>query len=171
MASENWEWPADGVPARSPYYAPNRIETKEPRAPDPQPKLLKTAAAPAPASGSGAAEAAEAAGAIPAAAPTAHITDYAWADDGLDVRVYLTVPGVRKDRVTCAFRDEVHRARACTPPLAFRPHIPHPTPPTPPQGVDFRAEGLPDGTTRLLTLRQLYDRIDAPECTCKVQLK
>ena len=42
MAADDWEWPAEVQ--RSPYYVPNRVETKEPPAPDPQPKLIKRGA-------------------------------------------------------------------------------------------------------------------------------
>ena len=72
---------------------------------------------------------------------TVHISDYAWADDGLHVKVYLSVPGVRREAVQCEFRDDA---------------------------VDFAAEGLPDGTRRVLALRRLYDHIHPPGCSCKV---
>jgi hypothetical protein len=143
MASADWEWPAETV-QRSPYYAPSRIETKEPPAPDPQPKLLKRAPiiGPATAGEPVVAAAVEQAGGIPPAPRRVNISDYAWADDGLVIKVYLNVPGIRRQFVRCEFRDE---------------------------GVDFCAEGLPDGVVRTLSLRRLYDHIHAPGCSYKVR--
>lgn len=143
MAAADWEWPKETV-HRSPYYAPNRIESKEPPAPDPQPKLLKREPVGSVAAGGpGPAAAVESAGGIPPAPRRVNISDYAWADDGLVVKVYLNVPGIRKQFVRCEFRDE---------------------------GVDFCAEGLPDGVVRTLSLRRLYDHIHVPGCSYKVGL-
>ena len=138
LAAEDWQWPEEGA-QRSAYYAPNRVETQEPPAPKPEPKLLKRGSA-APAASNEAAAVGSAGGAAPAQR-TVHISDYAWADDGLHVKVYLSVPCVRREAVQCEFRDDA---------------------------VDFAAEGLPDGTRRVLALRRLYDHIHPPGCSCKV---
>jgi len=101
MAADDWEWPAEGV-QRSPYYVPNRVETMEPPAPNPEPRLIKRGPV---ATGAAATEDSASAGAPPAA-KTLHITDYAWVDDGLVVKVYMTMPGVTKELASCEFRDE-----------------------------------------------------------------
>lgn len=141
MAADDWEWPEEGI-QRSPYYAPNRIETKEPPAPNPQPKLIKREPKHAPPPGAASAAEASTAGAgVPPAPRQLQVSDYAWADDGLVVKVYLTLPGVQKQKVQCEFRDD---------------------------GVDFCAEGMPDNTIRVLSLRRLYDQIHVPGCSYKV---
>ena len=119
-----WEWPEEAQ--RSTYYVPSRIATSEPPAPMPAPKLLrKTAAAAAPS----------------ASGRVTSISDYAFSDEGAHVKVYLAVPGVVRERVTCEIREDQ---------------------------VDLRAEGTPTGT-HVLALRRLYDRVYTPGSSFKVQ--
>ena len=80
-------WPEDGC--RSAYYAPSRIETSEPPAPPPQPRLIKRVA-PSAADGSN---------------RVVQVTDYSWVDEGLFVKVFVPVPGVTRESVSTSFED------------------------------------------------------------------
>ena len=84
----DWEWPEETE--RSAYYIPNRVETAERPAPAPQPKLLKRAPVQAP----------DYAGRI------TQLKEFSWVDEGLYIKVYLSVPGVIKERVTCDIADD-----------------------------------------------------------------
>ena len=94
---DDWEWPAE--PTLSPYYVQNRIVAGEAPAPPPAPKLLSRG--PATASAAGASSSSPA-----PTPPPVTIRDYAWADDGAVVKVYVPLPGVRKDATTVEIRDD-----------------------------------------------------------------
>jgi len=119
----DWEWPEET--GRSAYYIPNRVETGEQPAPTPQPKLLKKTAVKAP----------------DYAGQVTQLKEFSWVDEGLYVKVYLSVPGVVKDKVTCDIADD---------------------------HVELVATGTPTGTYKL-SLRRLYDRIHVPKSFHKVQ--
>ena len=101
MTDADWEWPEENE-QRSTYYVPSRIQTSEQPAPAPQPKLLRKAA------GAGA-------GAPAGASRVVSVTDYAFADEGAHVKVYVPVPGVIADTVAVDFRDDQIELRACSP--------------------------------------------------------
>ncbi len=135
-----WEWPAPPTNKyeESAYHAlPSRSVSKEPPAPKVTPKLLRTA--PTPSSSTDAAVAAA------ATQPSRHVrtlADYAWADDGLAVKIYVSVPdGLTKEAVSCEFYTE---------------------------RLELRVEHE-DGSASVLALRRLYDAIHPPNCACRVQ--
>ena len=128
-AEDDWEWPAE--PTLSPYYVQNRIVAGEAPAPPPAPKLLSRGPATASAGASSSSPA--------PAPPPVTIRDYAWSDDGAVVKVYVPLPGVRKDATTVEIRDD---------------------------GVDLRSTVA--NAVYVLRLRKLFDRVYPSASSYKV---
>mmetsp|Transcript_17025 Transcript_17025/g.28454 ORF Transcript_17025/g.28454 Transcript_17025/m.28454 type:complete len:195 (+) Transcript_17025:72-656(+) len=123
MDDLEFEWPEDNK--MSSYYIPNRVETAEPPAPKPVPKLIRKTQPQG----------------TTASSRVNNITDYAWKDEASHIKVFVALPGVRKEGVTVDFYDD---------------------------RVDLVASGLPTGTHKL-ALRKLFDQINGSKCFFKVQ--
>ena len=128
-AEDDWEWPAE--PTLSPYYVQNRVVAGEAPAPPPAPKLLSRGPATDAASSASAGAS--------ASAPPMTIRDYSWSDDGAVVKVYVPLPGVRKDATTVEIRDD---------------------------GVDLRSTVA--NAVYVLRLRKLFDRVYPSASSYKV---
>ena len=99
MTDADWEWPEESA-RRGGDSVARRIDTSEQPAPTPRPRLLRKAAG---------------AGTSAGAPRVVSITDYAFADEGAHVKVYVPVPGVIADTVAVDFREDQIELRARSP--------------------------------------------------------